>query len=601
MKHFFTLVFFMLIIPFLVSATVINVPGNQATIQAGINATTNGDTVLVADNTYFENINFNGKAITVASHFLMDGDTSHISATIINGSQPNHSDSGSVVYLVSGEDTTSILCGFTITGGTGTYLPYANAWDGGGIICWNAGAKIINNYIENNSIVSPAWAGSGGIGVSPLDSHYWVIIKHNRIKYNITQGVNWTLGAAIVIFANGVIEKNIIKYNEGKNLNGANPALVSAVVHFGGDSTGSNRNTIRIINNVVSNNSVISDFTGSHGAGIHGVGSQAIITGNTITNNTGDGITHALGGGIDLVRVDTGSVIANNYIGFNKLNSQSSRGGGIRVLDCKTKIYNNIIVGNEATRGAGIYVRRYGKDIIYHNTLINNYASGYGAGLYIDNAHPKIFNTILWDSCGHSTNEEILIENGGSLEVYHSDIKGGWTGTGYSNIDLNPLFVPGDSLYNLSDSSPCIGTGIDSLEFDGKWYYAPPFDYDGDPRPMPVVSEPDIGAQEHPFGAPNRIHFNYRNIPERPSLSQNYPNPFNPNTTIEFTIPKTEIVTLKVYNVLGQEVSTLVSDKLTPGNYRYTWDASGFASGIYYYRLSTNKGFVHTRKLVLMK
>lgn len=90
-------------------------------------------------------------------------------------------------------------------------------------------------------------------------------------------------------------------------------------------------------------------------------------------------------------------------------------------------------------------------------------------------------------------------------------------------------------------------------------------------------------------------------IPIRYSLSQNYPNPFNPTTNIEFSIPKTGFVTLKIYNLLGKEVATLVSKKLTTGTYKQTWDASGFASGIYFYRLETDKGFVQTRKLVLLK
>jgi hypothetical protein len=91
------------------------------------------------------------------------------------------------------------------------------------------------------------------------------------------------------------------------------------------------------------------------------------------------------------------------------------------------------------------------------------------------------------------------------------------------------------------------------------------------------------------------------NIPKRYSLSQNFPNPFNPTTSIEFSIPKAEFVILKIFNLLGQEVATLVADKLKPGNYTYTWDAFGFASGVYYYRLSTRAGFVQTKKLILLR
>jgi len=84
------------------------------------------------------------------------------------------------------------------------------------------------------------------------------------------------------------------------------------------------------------------------------------------------------------------------------------------------------------------------------------------------------------------------------------------------------------------------------------------------------------------------------------SLSQNYPNPFNPSTTIDFNLPKTSEVTLKVLNILGEEVATIVSDRLSAGSYSYEWDASTVASGIYLYRLQASD-YVETRKMVLMK
>lgn len=91
------------------------------------------------------------------------------------------------------------------------------------------------------------------------------------------------------------------------------------------------------------------------------------------------------------------------------------------------------------------------------------------------------------------------------------------------------------------------------------------------------------------------------NNPEMYFLADAYPNPFNPSTNIEFSISKSGLVSLKIYNLLGQEVVTLVSEKLTPGTYKYTWNASGFAGGIYFYRLETNTEFVHIKKLVLLK
>ena len=93
------------------------------------------------------------------------------------------------------------------------------------------------------------------------------------------------------------------------------------------------------------------------------------------------------------------------------------------------------------------------------------------------------------------------------------------------------------------------------------------------------------------------------NVPKAPQtfeLSQNYPNPFNPTTQIYYSIPRAGFVTLKVYNVLGIEISTLYAGFRRPGRYRVTFDGARLASGVYFYRLST-AGFVVTKKLILMK
>ena len=124
-----------------VLATVRRVPSQYPTIQAGIDASGNGDTVLVSDGTYYENIRFKGKKIVVASTYLTTSDTSHISRTVIDGSGSFLADSASVVYFISGEDTNSVLCGFTITGGTGTYLPAWDTREGGGVLCISSGAN----------------------------------------------------------------------------------------------------------------------------------------------------------------------------------------------------------------------------------------------------------------------------------------------------------------------------------------------------------------------------------------------------------------------------------------------------------------------------
>jgi uncharacterized protein (TIGR02145 family) len=85
-----------------------------------------------------------------------------------------------------------------------------------------------------------------------------------------------------------------------------------------------------------------------------------------------------------------------------------------------------------------------------------------------------------------------------------------------------------------------------------------------------------------------------------PNLAQNYPNPFNPLTTIKFTLPKSEYVQLKVYNILGKKVSTLVSNKLNQGNHIYIFDGKNLASGIYYYQLVAGD-YREMKKMILLR
>ncbi|MCX6164966.1 MAG: FG-GAP-like repeat-containing protein, partial [Ignavibacteriae bacterium] len=104
-------------------------------------------------------------------------------------------------------------------------------------------------------------------------------------------------------------------------------------------------------------------------------------------------------------------------------------------------------------------------------------------------------------------------------------------------------------------------------------------------------------------GQPLAINNNNNNIPDKYSLSQNYPNPFNPSTIIRFQINllgQTRFVTLKVYDILGNEVTTLVNEKKSPGNYEVSWDASNFPTGICFYKLATDN-FSETKKMLMIK
>ncbi|HPS66168.1 MAG TPA: agmatine deiminase family protein, partial [Ignavibacteria bacterium] len=89
-------------------------------------------------------------------------------------------------------------------------------------------------------------------------------------------------------------------------------------------------------------------------------------------------------------------------------------------------------------------------------------------------------------------------------------------------------------------------------------------------------------------------------LPEKFALSQNYPNPFNPSTVINFSIPKNGFVSLKIYDVLGREISSLVNEFRHAGKYSVEFNASNLASGIYFYRITAGE-FSDIKKMVIMK
>jgi hypothetical protein len=96
------------------------------------------------------------------------------------------------------------------------------------------------------------------------------------------------------------------------------------------------------------------------------------------------------------------------------------------------------------------------------------------------------------------------------------------------------------------------------------------------------------------------IHNITTEVPTKYDLAQNYPNPFNPVTNLEFGISDLGFVSLKVYDILGKEVVTLVNEKLIPGTYRVEFEAGSLTSGVYFYRL-TSGDFTNTKRMLFVK
>jgi glucuronoarabinoxylan endo-1,4-beta-xylanase len=96
------------------------------------------------------------------------------------------------------------------------------------------------------------------------------------------------------------------------------------------------------------------------------------------------------------------------------------------------------------------------------------------------------------------------------------------------------------------------------------------------------------------------VRVNQDRLPLSFKLEQNYPNPFNPATTIAFQVPVASHVTLKIYDLLGKEIATLVDEQKSPGKHQAHFDAAGLSAGVYFYRLRAGE-FSQTRKLLLVK
>ncbi len=441
---------------FSLQAQLVHIPSDYSSIQAGITAASPGDTILVEEGTYFENINFMGKAIIVASSFILDGDTSHISKTIIDGSQATNSDASSVVNFKSGEDSTSVITGFTITGGGGTKTsnifesyPDQVCMVGGGIFFNHSGGKATYNIIEGNQILPPSntWAYLG-CGVMGRGGDGQVIVsRHNNIR----------------------------------------------------------------------SNSLLAGSGGAYGGGVALIGGGFLIENNTIQQNSLS-TASSEGGGmfISLLPYSTQiGLFRNNIITGNKALSQPNEGygGGVAIIctfeTSRAQFQNNVIASNFA-EGYGGGVLFLGKEIhLINNTLIGNSAEVDGNSLcfWDDASNMSLINNIIWPSAENEKRNVQFHDKTSShsgLDFYHNildkDLLPGDPLVAYDNTFMEPAFVA-DS-FSLAESSPCIGRGIDSVIIGETLYVAPVLDLAGNPRPQVSDEWVDIGALESNWQLP---------------------------------------------------------------------------------------------------
>jgi len=626
-----TILFSILILQFAM-ANVINVPGDYSTIQAGIDAASNSDTVLVQPGTYTENIDYNGKNIVVGSLYLTTQDTSYISSTIIDGNQ-----TGSVVTFESGEDSTSVFQGFTVTNGSSSR--------GGGIYC-SSNPTLSNLIIQGNSATSTYYY-EGGAGIYCLSSSPTII--NVSIIGNLAIG-SWGRGGGIYFYSN------------------SNPILTNVIIS-GNSANGDGGAIICMYSSAPALKNVeISDNTAAgHGGAIYSSLSDLIISSSTISNNSAG----QLGGGVysdDAANPQLiNSILWNNFPQEVWLNA----GGSL------TAMYSDIEGGWAGTGNINadpLFVDPANGD--YHLSWTNYPVQDSTMSPCIDAGDPNSPfdpDSTIADMGAYYFDQSVLPDYSVILTPYNPPIEipaGGGTfdynvlianntditqtfyavlfadmpnGNQYGPIDPTPYLVQlqaGDTVdvdltQNVPGNAPAGGytyyclvgtdynTIVDSSGFTftklgtaqaegtGDWisYYS---------AIGVEMRENDLWTVDGIYREDGTLIYgsmakDERSLPVSFALYQNYPNPFNPVTTIKYELPEQSYVTIVIYDILGREVKELVSGELVSGYHKAVWDATDsfgkpVGAGVYLYQIQARQKdggqageFIQTRKMVLLK
>lgn len=679
---------------------ILYVPQHYATIQAAIDAAANGDTVLVGEGRYFENINFLGKKILVTSMFLNYNDVSYIPTTIIDGSKPINSDKASCVLMVSGEDSSSILQGFTLTGGKGTkWVDEHGAGtyvEGGGILTTLSSPTIRFNIIVDNEAISTTTgitsAGGGAIRCGDGSPHiYNNVILDNKGMYGGGIVLNYCSGARIV---NNVINANkVYQAVTGKQTFGGGGIWVYAAKP--GDD----------LPNIIENNTVVGNSSNTVGGGIRIWSAAAQVRNNIIWKNFqtegkqlnisdssplveyNDIEDSAMGiGNFSLFPVFTDSsfiltdgspcidagdpsiLFADSenpsLPGFAKTPAKGSTrndigayGGpmsswfpnfSVGILSLPSEGYNfGLTLPNEAIQ-LSIPITNLGASNLEIDSVIvqTNQLEILSLSCFPD-AIPPMQKHELMLTWVPSTQQNLV----DTLLIFHhapnlvKPFKVSLTGSSipqafvtvdqtllnFGDIDVNVPMV--DTIIYVHNS----GTLDDSVYASILYQVVKPDSaLELLPKVFKVAPKDSIGVlfRIYPPRIKRTIFNNYQpivvfdskfstgikhfqktmkfhligttdvnedeKIPTSYSLSQNFPNPFNPNTTISFSIANPGLVSVKIFDVLGEEIMHLVNEYKNSGNYSVNFEASGLSSGIYFYTMNSGN-FVSTKKMIVLK
>jgi L-ascorbate metabolism protein UlaG (beta-lactamase superfamily) len=563
------------------AAKILRVPQEFPTIQAAIDSAQNSDTIIVSEGTYYENIRYKRKGIVVTSRYYITKDWQTVRNTIIDGSTAADKNFASTVQFLNAEDSTAVLDGFTITGGTGTkYYAVSNNWqEGGGIIMSISSAIIRNNIIRNNStqpVGSTTWSGGGGIS-----SFYGNPKIYNNV---IVSNVARYAGGIVLNWSKGLIRNNIIFSNTGGSSEGGGGIDIWQAPQNGG---------------IIENNTIVGNISTSHGGGISITVSDAstipVVRNNIIWGNT---------------QVSGGQITNPQYItGYNNVEDYSS-GTNISIFP-ELQEGSFLLSATSPCIDAGDPAAAYndienpgnpGMALSPSNGTLKNDIGAYGGALAkilpsfdVYDLFVPYTSLAVQCSVGQQVNSNFPLRNLSSHKVTIDSI----THTNSSLFSFNKTFA--GQVFDLfvldtikvQFQPTANGTSYDTLKvFHTVTGIANPI--------ILVVTGTAVGGST---AVPQEHLINYKF-----QLFQNYPNPFNPTTEIRFEMRDWGLVTLKIFDILGREVTTLVNEIKRAGNHFIKWNANGVPSGVYFYRLEVHQqsdgqtsSFTETKRLILLK
>ncbi len=652
-KYFLGFIDILFSITQIYSQNIINVPADYPTIQAAVNAAQSNDIILIQPGVYYEYVSFDGSGKTNISIVGTSRESTIIDAAdtnLINVPNSLWENQGNNIFRTPFNHSVGDYPYASITDSIllFTYPTMQNFLEGyaGSGIYLDETSNYLYIYIENGQDPNqlPISVSKALAALYLRNCNSWKIknltFKHgaranvffrytcNDITFDSIATLNCKYGilhwgsSSNVEIKNSYFRSNINKswsWVEVKQPpNGAPKTMEGSAIKLD-----------YVLNSKIHNNEIYGTFDGIGLSNIlaHGEINNQIYE-NKIHNIFDDAIELEEGGrlvqvfsniiydsfvGISLAPYEGGphyifrnEIITDKEILWDDSNGQDWRYGYIFKLGGKklpsynpeikcenAKIYHNTFVGYRSVVQFAAYNDLW-KDFEFYNNIFYSHL-GYpimDSGL---SEEGNVYNSNLYFRYTHA----ILIKRWNdtvagdfaSLEVAKLSPPGVSSNWEENGIEADPLFkgvlpiVSEGSLVEISlkQESPAINSGI---IINSDW-----------PDVVGIVdSLPDIGAREYvsTLNVENEI------TPDHFVLYQNYPNPFNPATTIRYEIPEISFVTLKVYDILGREVTTLVNEEKPAGKYEIEFYAKGLPSGIYFYKMQVQE-LIQTKKMLFLK